>query len=30
VTTEDEVFSLALQKYCGGKGDPATLTRLCP
>jgi uncharacterized protein (DUF1810 family) len=30
VSTEDTVFSLALQKYCGGKGDPATLTRLCP
>ena len=30
VATEDKVFSQALKKYCGGKGDPATLTRLCP
>ena len=30
VATEDKVFSLALKKYCCGKGDPATLTRLCP
>ncbi len=30
VATEDNVFRLALKKYCGGKGDPATLTRLCP
>jgi uncharacterized protein (DUF1810 family) len=30
VATEDQVFSLALQKYCGGKGDPATLARLSP
>ena len=30
VATEDKVFRLALKKYCGGKGDPATLARLCP
>jgi len=30
VATEDKVFNLALQKYCGGKGDPATLMRLSP
>jgi uncharacterized protein (DUF1810 family) len=30
VATEDQVFSLVLQKYCGGKGDPATLARVCP
>ena len=30
VATEDLVFSQALQKYCGGKGDAATLARLSP
>ena len=28
VATEDTVFGEALRKYCGGKGDPATLARL--
>ncbi len=30
VATEDAVFGQALKKYCGGKGDPVTLTRLSP
>ena len=30
VATEDTVFGEALRKYCGGKGDPATLARLSP
>jgi uncharacterized protein (DUF1810 family) len=30
VATEDMIFGEALQKYCGGKGDPVTLARLSP